>query len=95
MQLCFFSHKTLLDSFSGCNGGWGCCTSSNPCGAAEGHCWYNEDCLGYLLCGTDNCYFLQDLPYLRCCYDPYPGTKKKFAFELLFLFFISWNSMIF
>ena len=73
----FFSHKTLLESFSGCKGPyyWGCCTSSKPCGAAEGHCGYDEDCLGHLLC-DDNCYFHSTLNGGNCCYDPFPGTQR-------------------
>ena len=57
----------LSDSLSGCDGmgswssccsnpdTWACCTSSNQCGVGEGDCDVDNDCLGDLLCGSDNC----------------------------------------
>ena len=32
-----------------------CCTAQNPCGIGEGDCDRNDQCLGYLVCGKDNC----------------------------------------
>ena len=32
-----------------------CCTAKNPCGIGEGDCDRNDQCLGYLVCGKDNC----------------------------------------
>ena len=76
----------FTDSFTGCDGEgnwldccgnietWGCCSSSNPCGVAEGDCDYDDDCQGHLLCGTDNC--LSPFPSDAannpdCCYEPF------------------------
>ena len=55
----------FTDSFTGCNGEgnwldqdfwnvetWGCCSSSDPCGVAEGDCDHDDECQGHLLCGT-------------------------------------------
>ena len=52
---------------------WECCTDSKPCGLGEGDCDNNEDCLGNLLCGKDNCSppFHEDAD---CCYDPTTST---------------------
>ena len=33
----------------------GCCTVSTPCGKGDGDCDFDEDCLGNLKCGNDNC----------------------------------------
>jgi len=33
----------------------GCCTASNPCEEADGDCDTDEQCVGSLVCGTDNC----------------------------------------
>ena len=38
-----------------CNGGNDCCTESNQCDAGEGDCDKDEDCVGSLTCGTNNC----------------------------------------
>ena len=32
-----------------------CCTTQNPCGKGEGDCDEDNQCLGDLVCGTDNC----------------------------------------
>ena len=69
----------FTDSFTGCDGEgnyWSCCSSSNPCGVAEGDCDYDDDCLGHLLCGTDNCLS----PFSStadCCYDEELLRSKK------------------
>ena len=34
---------------------WSCCTVENPCGIGEGDCDNDNQCIGYLVCGTDNC----------------------------------------
>ena len=74
----------ITDSFTGCDGegNWlGCCSSSNPCGITEGHCHYNDDCQGHLLCGMNNCFF--PFPYdADCCYEPFSSKQRiirKFA----------------
>merc|ERR550519_2046997 len=38
-----------------CKGGDECCTTSNQCGAGEGDCDSDDQCLGDLTCGKDNC----------------------------------------
>ena len=74
----------LTDSFTGCGGDgsyWSCCSSSNPCGVAEGICWNDDDCQGHLLCGINNCLF----PFpsdADCCYEPFSSKQRmirKFA----------------
>ena len=70
----------FTDSFTGCDWtgtwdeNWGCCSSSHPCGVSEGQCYNDDECLGHLLCGTDNCFtpFPGDAD---CCYDPFPGKQ--------------------
>ena len=32
-----------------------CCTPDKPCGAGKGDCDSDDDCIGSLVCGTDNC----------------------------------------
>ena len=78
----------FTDSFTGCDGEgnwldqdwwnvetWGCCSSSNPCGVAEGDCDNDDDCQGHLLCGMNNCFFPfpydAGLPDPGCCYEPF------------------------
>ena len=58
MSIPKISHITLVDSFTGCDwtgSQWGCCTSLNPCGVAEGDCDSDDECSDDLICGTDNC----------------------------------------
>ena len=78
----------FTDSFTGCDGygSWSsCCSSSNPCGVAEGHCNNDDECQGHLLCGTNNCLS----PFTSsadCCYDPFPGVQRittKYAKEII------------
>ena len=78
----------FTDSFTGCDGEgdyWSCCSSSNPCGVAEGDCDDDDECQGHLLCGTDNCLS----PFssaVDCCYDPFPGEQRittKYAKEII------------
>lgn len=38
-----------------CQGDNDCCTEDNQCGLGEGDCDSNADCLGELICGTENC----------------------------------------
>ena len=74
-----FLYQYFTDSFTGCDGTgsyMSCCTRSNPCGVAEGHCDNDDDCLGHLLCGTDNC--PSPFPsYSSCCYEPFPGEQRS------------------
>ena len=59
---------------SGCqdgNGGWSCCSSSNQCGVGEGDCDNDDECLGNLKCGHDNCDISLGFgSKYDCCYDP-------------------------
>ena len=65
-----------LGSFSGCDWtveGWGCCSSSQPCGILEGDCDSDNHCLGNLTCGSNNC--LDIFPSeVDCCDDPYVNS---------------------
>jgi len=39
-----------------CKGKWHhCCTSKKKCGMGDGDCDKDSDCIGSLVCGTDNC----------------------------------------
>jgi len=40
-----------------CDGGDDCCTLDGGCGLFEGDCDSDADCLGRLVCGSDNCGF--------------------------------------
>ena len=43
------------------------CTKDNPCGEGEGDCNLDEDCIGTLRCGTDNCSGLEYENTDDCC----------------------------
>ena len=48
-----------------------CCSNSNQCLAGEGDCDDNNDCIGNLQCGQNNCD--KELGFNSdsdCCYDP-------------------------
>ena len=32
-----------------------CCTEEKPCDIGEGECYYDNQCKGSLMCGSDNC----------------------------------------
>ena len=71
----------FTDSFTGCDGEgdyWSCCSSSNPCGIFEGDCDNDDDCLGFLLCGTDNC-FSPFSTSADCCINPHLGKERIIA----------------
>ena len=57
---------------NGCNAeNNGCCKPSNQCLEGQGDCDKNDDCLGNLLCGDNNCN--RQLGFSAsndCCYDP-------------------------
>ena len=62
--------------FSGCD--WmqnaedifSCCSIDKPCGIYEGDCDDDDECLGTLECGEDNC--LEGFEsHTDCCYDPF------------------------
>ena len=76
-----FIYSFFTDSFTGCDWTgitWGCCSSSQPCGVSEGHCSNDDECLGLLLCGTDNC-FTPFSSSADCCYDPFPGKQRIYS----------------
>ena len=72
-----FSYRTWeIVHPTGChigrNEGSNCCSSSNQCLEGEGNCDDNDDCIGNLQCGQNNCdkglgLFDSDSD---CCYDP-------------------------
>ena len=52
-------------------GGYDCCSASYKCGEGEGDCDNDNECLGNLLCGTDNCdQSLGFGPSYDCCIQP-------------------------
>ena len=54
------------------SGGADCCTESNPCGAGEGDCDKDSQCIGNLRCGVDNCdTSLAFTGTYDCCYWHY------------------------
>ena len=65
---------TTIRSTTGCHdgtGGGSCCKPSKQCLEGEGDCDENNDCIGNLLCGVDNCdQRLGFSAYSDCCYDP-------------------------
>ena len=70
----------LTDSFTGCDWSgntdevtWDCCSSSSPCWTFEGDCDGDYDCIGHLICGSNNC-FDSFSSGADCCYDPL-GSK--------------------
>ena len=69
----------LTDSFTGCDWSgntdettWECCSSSSPCWLFEGDCDGDGDCIGHLICGSNNC-FDSFSSAADCCYDPLGG----------------------
>ena len=38
-----------------CRGGEHCCRPDSPCPANAGDCNHDHDCMGVMICGTDNC----------------------------------------
>ena len=70
----------LIESFTGCDWSgdthestWECCSTSEPCALFEGDCELDDECIGHLLCGSNNC--LGFFPSTAdCCYDP--ATSK-------------------
>ena len=77
----------LTDSFTGCDWSgntdettWDCCSSSSPCWLFEGDCDGDDDCIGHLICGSNNC-FDSFSSTADCCYDPLGGKIiKMFVF---------------
>ena len=53
---------------------WTCCTTDNPCKEGEGDCDYNYECVGDLVCGTDNCIGAEHPSTGDCCEKPSPST---------------------
>ena len=67
-----FDHCAVSSCSDG-TGGTACCTSSNQCGAKEGDCDVDDDCISGLQCGVDNCDTALGFPAsYDCCYDPDP-----------------------
>ena len=48
---------------------WSCCSISKKCGLNEGDCDSDNDCLGNLRCGLNNCVGSQFHPEADCCHD--------------------------
>ena len=43
------------DSCCGEDSGGSCCTEVNPCYLGEGDCDNDNQCMGDMICGTNNC----------------------------------------
>ena len=71
-DLCTITLITVTSCSDG-TGGLLCCTSSNQCGAKEGDCDTDDECISGLKCGQDNCDTALGFPAnYDCCYDPDP-----------------------
>lgn len=51
-----------------------CCSNSHQCGEFEGDCDEDNECVGILECGVDNCFDHFD-SRADCCFNPYPSEK--------------------
>ena len=65
-----FKAKIFVESSKGLNLSADDCSATNPCHAQQGHCQSDDECIGDLKCGQNNCpanhgYHQQT----RCCYD--------------------------
>merc|ERR1712126_338253 len=66
-----------------CNGGDSCCSSSNICREGEGDCDSNNDCLGDLVCGRENCGGGPTFEALDdCCRTPCNGDDSCCSWTL-------------
>ena len=52
---------------------WECCTALYPCELGEGDCDNDGECVGSLVCGTDNCGGIFDSS-ADCCIN---STRKE------------------
>ena len=81
----FTKYIFVIDSFTGCDwsvSDYSCCSSSHPCGIFEGDCDSDDECVGQLLCGKDNCHY----PFpsnADCCYD---STPSKIFEQMNFIY---------
>ena len=53
-----------------------CCTYLSKCGYGKGHCKFDDDCLGDLVCGQSNC-GSQYSNQMNCCTYPSTTTTKS------------------
>ena len=71
----------ITDFYSGCDWTvetWSCCSSSKPCWLFEGDCDNDDECLGVLKCGKDNCLSPFSLT-ADCCYNPLAGKQRSYS----------------
>ena len=55
-MLKLLEHFSIMQHLGTCSGwDYDCCTPSNPCYEGYGDCDRDEDCVGDLVCGVDNC----------------------------------------
>ena len=70
----YFSVKMLHILALRCSGeDSGCCTPKKPCDVGNGNCDSDNDCIGNLKCGIDNCNYTKFPSFGKdddCCYDP-------------------------
>merc|ERR1719394_480532 len=82
------------------------CTASAPCKLGQGDCDSDKECIGSLVCGTDNCqnFTAQALNDADCCTNPGPGRCidtgcKKMGLgedmeaECVYLKNVNWSSI--
>lgn len=68
--LCITVYVSLI--VAPCRGHEDCCTVDRPCPKGHGHCDLDDECVGDLECGTNNCngsWFAGD----NCCFDSSSG----------------------
>ena len=58
---------------------WTCCTIDSKCEEGEGDCDNNSECIGDLVCGTDNCLGSEHPQLGDCCEKPTPSTTTTTA----------------
>jgi len=66
---CCYDPKNEVCDGTGENSG-SCCTKDFPCKAGEGDCDSDSDCVGDLVCGSNNCKGEAFLDDDDCCYKP-------------------------
>ena len=73
-----------------------CCSEKFPCAEKEGDCDHDEDCMGDLKCGEDNCPAPSDLFSCikpDCCYNDLNGNgiddDSELVYRITFFLIIS------
>ena len=82
MQKRYKAYLLILAKLCNAIGGnvYNCCSSTNKCGLNEGDCDSNNECIGDLVCGRDNCQF--PFPSDADCCEPGNFTKSLREFDM-------------